>query len=280
MMVGDGSSTPLTVTFDTNTLDSVISPHTTQRAGERESAAIVHAALKTDRILGFFSEALITIEGIRKRQRSEILGKTRVFVATSADDSSEHAVGLRFSVGMRHAVRPALDSQASARVQGALDLGMQTLWTPARIGHSHVDPQTYPMFRYDEGLPTFTRYMDDVNTMAANIEARGVGRSVAVELGRRFSTRDGVDTPELWLQGLGRTRTNAERQKVAAAISEWADGDSIAAHYGFGIQLFCSEDFGRASKGRSVLDDENRKWLTDSFGISFVRLRDLAQRVV
>jgi hypothetical protein len=42
----------------------------------------------------------------------------------------------------------------------------------------------------------------------------------------------------------------------------------VAAHYGFGIDQFCSEDFRKSASGRSVLDCDNRKWLSEEFGIS------------
>ena len=85
--------------------------------------------------------------------------------------------------------------------------------------------------------------------------------------------------PELWLQRLGRARNRTEAEKVAKAISEYADGDSIASHYGFGIEKFCSDDFGKGAAGLSVLDREHRKWLADEFGIQFVTLSELAEWV-
>jgi hypothetical protein len=118
--------------------------------------------------------------------------------------------------------------------------------------------------------------MDAVNELTTEIAKRGVGQAIAVELGLQFSQRDGVQKPELFLQGLGRAQDRSERKKVAEAIREWADGDSVAAHYGFGMKLFCSEDFG--GQTRSVLNDQNRHWLHESFGIEFVTLSELARR--
>ena len=61
-------------------------------------------------------------------------------------------------------------------------------------------------------------------------------------------------------------------------VREWADGDSIAAHYGFGIDLFCTADCGKNARGPSVLDSDNRKWLREEFGIQFVTLDEIAAR--
>ncbi len=67
-------STPLTVTFDTNTLASVVAPETAQR-GTGESGAIVAAAMRAGRIRGFFSETVITLEGIKNVDRADVLGR-------------------------------------------------------------------------------------------------------------------------------------------------------------------------------------------------------------
>jgi hypothetical protein len=55
--------------------------------------------------------------------------------------------------------------------------------------------------------------------------------------------------------------------------------DSIASHYGYGIDLLCSKDFGKSASGPSVLDCDNRKRLNEEFGIRFVTLAELAKRL-
>jgi hypothetical protein len=78
---------------------------------------------------------------------------------------------------------------------------------------------------------------------------------------------------------LGKPRTPAEQGKINRALAEWADGDSIAAHYGYSNDLFCTEDFGKGASTASALDDANRKWLSETFAIQFVTLAELAAMV-
>ena len=54
---------PLTVTFDTNTLASVVSPETAQR-GTGTSGAIIRTAIQAGQIQGFFSETLTLANGM------------------------------------------------------------------------------------------------------------------------------------------------------------------------------------------------------------------------
>lgn len=264
---------PLTVTFDTNTLASVVAPETAQR-GTGESGAIVAAAMRARRIRGFFSETVITLEGIKNVDRADVFGKTRVV----SDASSTGKNNITLTVGVRH-VRNPLDPRSSARVRATLELGMRPLRTAARIGGYHLRDKDCELYEPDGGILELIRCMDKVNELTTEIARRGVGQAIAVERGLQFSQRDGVQKPELFLQGLGRAKGKAEEKRVAEAIREWADGDSVAAHYGFGMELFCSEDFRNNGAGRSVLDHDNRQWLNTNFGIEFVTLAELAQRV-
>ena len=266
-------TTSLTVTFDTNTLASVVAPETAQR-GTGASGANVAAAVRAGRIRGFFSETVITLEGIKNVDRADILGRTRMV----SDASSTSKNNITLTVGVRH-VRNPLDPRSSARVRAALDLGMRPLRTAARIGGYHLGDQDCELYEPDEGILELIHCMDKVNVLTTEIAKRGVGQAIAVKLGLQFSQRDRVESPELFLQGLGRAKDRSERRKVAEAIREWADGDSVAAHYGFGMKLFCSEDFRKNGASRSVLDHDNRQWLSTNFGIEFVTLAELARRV-
>jgi hypothetical protein len=133
------------------------------------------------------------------------------------------------------------------------------------MGWRHVGSDICPLFKPTGGDPELWRCMDKVNDMAARIARRGVGSAVAIELGKQSSKEARSPKPELWLQGLGHANN---RNKLNEALRELADGDTVAAHYGFGIDLLCSED----CRERSVFQPSNRKWLSEDFGIRFVRL--------
>jgi hypothetical protein len=261
----------LKVTFDTNALASVVSPETAQR-GSGKSGGAIRKAIQDERIAAFFSETIVTLEGIQNKERAEILGKTRI--VSEASSTGNNTITL--AIGTRH-VRNPLDANCFARVQAATALGMQALMAPARMVALHVRDDVCPLFEPSGGISELLRCMDAVNEMATRIATRGVGHAAAVELGLLFSQRAGVTKPELWLQGLGRAQDKAESKRVAKAIREWADGDSIASHYGFGNDVFCTDDFAKSATAASVLDKDNRKWLAEDFGIWFMTLAELAR---
>ncbi len=264
---------PLTVTFDTNTLWSVTSPDRAQRATAAEGA-VIRKAVREGRIVGFFSETVLTLEGIQRKDRADVLGQTRV--VTSAESTGKNTA--RLTIAVRHRRKP-LDPEFSGRVRTAYELGLRPLRAPARMAVSpHLDAAQYPLYEPPGGIHELVRCMEKVNHLATEISIRGVGQAPAVAFGVQLTRNAGVTELELWLQGLGRASTPAERKKVSRLVAEWADGDSVAAHYGFGIDLFCSEDFANSRHGGSILDSTHRAWLTERFGIQFVTLRELAGR--
>ena len=67
-----------------------------------------------------------------------------------------------------------------------------------------------------------------------------------------------------------------EVNAVNRAVAEWADGDSIAAHIGYGLDCFCTGDEGNSSGAASVFDAANRAWLSATYGVKFVTMKQLA----
>jgi len=264
---------PLSVTFDTNALNDLlsVSPETSQRGttGHMHGTK-VRAAIEAGCIQGFFCETLVTLEGIQRKERGDVLGSTRLESRTAC--TGENTIQISIDVLQD---RKPLDSEFSGMVQGAKSLGLRALRAPARTGWVRIRDEGCTFFAPDASMPELLERMDKVNDMATAIAVRGLGHAKAVELGRKFADCYNASYPELWFKGL----LGASRRQVKLALNEWADGDSVAAHYGHGIAFFCSEDFGKNSTGASVLDSDNRKWLSDTYGIRFVTLADLAEMV-
>ena len=106
------------------------------------------------------------------------------------------------------------------------------------------------------------------------LDGRGVGFVQVKQLARRFSIRAKVQEP--WFQSLQRAADVHEVNAVNRAVAEWADGDSIAAHIGYGLDHFCTGDEGKSSGAASVFDVANRAWLAATYGVKFVTMTQLA----
>lgn len=262
----------LTVTFDTNTLDKAARPERSPKDPDQSVYVRVHDGLSAGRLKGYFSETLVTLEGIQKKDRVAVLGSTRLERQMSS--TGKNTITLSLTVQQD---RKPLHPEFPRRIQAAQKIGMRALRGPARIGWIRIKDDDGTFFEPESSVLELSGRLDKVNEMATAIAARGVGYAIPQALGLQLSARDGAS--ELWFQGLRRARDIHECRQVERAVKEWADGDSVATHYGYGIDLFCSEDFGKSASSASVLDDANRAWLTSAFGIKFVTLGQLADMV-
>lgn len=261
----------ISVTFDTNALDKAARPERHPKDIRRDQYDKIHQALRKGGIVGFFSETIITLEGIENKDRLCVLGSTRFKSHSEATAPNKITLSL-----MVDQIREPLNREMLRRIDAARALGMRALRGPSRMGGFRVRDEDGTFYAPDSSVFELAARMDRANSVATAIEGRKVGRFVALELGLKFSDRAGA-TGEWWLQGLARAQENLELKKVQKAVSEWADADSIAAHVGYGIDLFCSEDYGKNTGGNpSILNEANRSWLSSAWGVRFVTLSELA----
>jgi len=264
---------PLTVTFDTGVLADVVCPETSQPPTDPADAARVRAGIQSGKIQGVFCETLITVEGIRRVDRSAVFGSTvanaRCQHETAPDGSGVTYIDLR----VEQAARLALDQQQADRFSAAFALGMKLVDVP-RIAMAKVDNPDGNRYLTESDEAELIRRLERQHTVLSAIEARGLACAQAQRIAIEIQTEIGGNGN--FLLYLGHPRNPTEQKKVICAINEWSDGDGIAAHYGYGIDLFCSRDCGKNAGKASVLHPDNRQWLSEAFGIRFVTLAELA----
>jgi hypothetical protein len=261
------------VTFDTNTIDRVARTESFLKESSHEDYVQVHDALLAGKIKGFFSETMVTLEGIERGHRVATLGSTQV--VTDWRQVDENVISM--TIGLKQSRNP-LHPKFSERLRAAQSIGMRALRGPARMVVAFtVKDEDGTFFERVEPIEELIKCREKANEVATAIETRGLGRAKALSLGLELSRRDG-ESGELWLQGLGRAQAS-EHKKVARVVAEWADGDSIAAHIGYSNEFFCTHDKGMGGGRPLTFDAENRAWLTATYGVSFVTLSDLAAMV-
>ncbi len=96
----------------------------------------------------------------------------------------------------------------------------------------------------------------------ANIDARGVGKAA-------FDAAGGwkllPDAP-------------VYDKRFVKACAEWADGELVCAHVGYQNDILCTNDCA-VNAGASIFDPQNRKWLTDHYGVAFRKIDELAAEI-
>ena len=170
--------------------------------------------------------------------------------------------------GGQHPPRP----DTVVRVRRALELGLRILSAP-RAASTPIDVLDSDHYANDENpLTRLERY----DSIAAAIEARGSGFARVLKVAPSLSPV--ANSPG----GIGRIDPASfprDMTKVARAIAEWADGDCVAAHYGYANDLFCTQDRAARAGRHSVMHPAQRSWLHRVYGIEFVGIAELAARL-
>lgn len=264
--------TKLRVTFDTNTIDKAARPGRFPKDPGHADFAKVNAALAAGKLSGYFSETIISMEGIQNKDRALVFNSTRLRL----DSETETVANGATKVEMRHVVeqkRDPLHPEHAARIAAAVDIGMKALKAPRFGALLITDPEG--KYFVPETPDQQAQRISKFQQVLHDIESRGAGFTVVKALAQKLAMRDGVHEP--WLHSLVRAKDVHEENGVKRAIAEWADADSIAAHVGYGIDLFCTGDAGKSAGGApSVHDAANRAWLQVAHGVRFVTISELA----
>ena len=264
------------MTFDTNTLADVVAPESSQRSNGAADGAKVRSAIRAGIVQGFFCETMITLEGIKNVDRTTVFGSTttntRFEYGVASDGNGVTYINMR----AEQTARQPLDQRQADRFLAAFQLGMKLLGAP-RVGMVRVDDPDGSRYLLETDEDQIGRRLERHGNVVTAIEARGLGCAQARKIAGEIQAK--VGGYGSFISFLGKPRTRAEQEKINRAIAEWADGDSVAAHYGYDNDFFCTEDFGKGASTASVLENANRKWLHETFRIRFATLTELAAMV-
>lgn len=281
----------LRVTFDTNTLDLAYRPELFPNNPLQPHLHRVRDALVAGQIHGFYSVTMLTIEGVMKRDRAAVFAGTRInpqpevrSITKNADLPEEFrakAGGADIETFTTHLQveqpdRQLLPPAVAERARVAHQRGALALKGLPRTGAFNIrDPADRYYLSNGEGSE-LSAWLDKAQEVAKAIECRGLGFAQVKEIGRSLNSQD---MQEIWFKALTNTKDIHQERAVERSFSEWADGDAIASHVAYGIDVFCSNDFGRSNPAGSVLNSDNRAWLTATYGVRFMKFDELLNSI-
>jgi hypothetical protein len=267
------------VTFDTNVWEHLVRPAAHQNSPEYASLLAVHEAVRSGRVSGFISETFATVEAIKRRVRFEYLEDRPSPINVSSEASSGGRIQGQIRIAANSDDHPGLPAIQRSLLEEAFALGFKIL-PSSRLGTLRPPELNRAETRIpltEEQNNNIWPLMERIDEVATAIEARGVSMAPLIAIAERIQRRLGIREPA-WFDGLGQARDQAEKKEIADAFSEWADGDSIALHVGYGLDIFCTNDHAKAA-GSSVFNMENRAWLASTYGVRFMSLAELAQEI-
>jgi hypothetical protein len=268
------------VTFDSNAWERIVVPHRYPKDPVHSDLLKVNAALQDGRVEGFISETVATLEAIPRTERGAYFASRQLKLEASELPRDNGRIGFSIRIGGDDEYHPGLKPVLSDRLRIARELGFKLL-PSSRLGiprPQEIDQEEFRIPLTDWQRENIWDHLQRIDDVSNSIEARGVGRSILERIAERIQKRLGIRDPELWCEGLDRPVDAREANEIMDGFSEWADGDSIALHIGYGLDLFCTGDQGKGA-GVSILDQTNRTWLSQTYGVQFVSIPELAVRL-
>lgn len=264
------------VTFDSNSYRQVVDPARAHRDASVSELQKIHDALKDGRISGYLSETVATLEGIQNAQRGPYFASMRPTIELQQEELPGGVIKLGIVMKPNDGLHPGLHPIVTRWLTDAVALGIKFLRAP-RIGAPRPTELLANVFEIDADESQQAQRQGRFFDLGQKIESRRVGIAVVKALGNGINVRLGVAKP--WFASLDQPIDIHEENRVKRAISEWADGDTVAAHYGYENDYLCSRDRGGSGDAPSIFDTQNRAWVVADHGIQFVTLPELATMV-
>lgn len=219
-----------TVTFDSNVWEQIVDP--VKRSQDAECSAI-HTGIEAGMIRPYFFEGILVLESVKKVERKEYFTKYRPTISTK--------IGAETPVIRVGTPAPELSEYLMRVVPMAISLGFRFIRLP-RIGMP-IGPTEWAaseeFYSLEDRLTRsfeFVRYADSLNPNGINL---AVGQGVSP----------------------------LNEKKYASVVAEQSDIDALAAHYGYGIDIFCTRDQGKTAGRYSVLSEENFSAINNKYPI-------------
>ena len=178
------------VTFDTNTIEKAARPERCDRNPLHPQYLKVHQAIVDGRIKGFFSETIITLEGIQKADRAAVLGSTTM---TQSEQITEHpqtretVVATIFTVS--DPLRQPLHPEVKARIAAARTLGMRLLKAP-RLGGTNINDPDGTIFAAEADEAALDARLRLYQSVLRELDSRSVGFVLVKQLALPFTSKN------------------------------------------------------------------------------------------
>lgn len=239
---------PVSVTFDSNVWENIVDE--TKRVDQSVYETLYNHIIDK-KIIPFFFEGIITTETVPKKDRQEYMKNFKGTVAFQVGNEKPHIT--------HGSIAPELSPYLKENIPKAFKIGFKFLRNP-RIGAVGLDSNSeylaknfkYPLNERIERTQEFTRYIESIGAGKAHLENELDGNS---DKGIIYRTTND---------------TSVNPKQYAKGMAEWVDGDALGAHYGYGVDYFCTNDQASGAGSSSVFSQTNLNNLKSKYQIDVV----------
>ncbi|MFC1528712.1 hypothetical protein ACFL5B_02255 [Candidatus Latescibacterota bacterium] len=267
----------MNVTFDTNTFGPLCSQEDYPDNPDLPNFAKIKDLITLGKINPYISEGSLSLEALSHNDRID------KFIREWAKKSK--GIELPEPAPIRIAI-----------VEKAFELGVKVLHVP-RIALGSFVEVPEQNWALDANFPTKERqerYFQFVRDFSS------IGPSQLKKLGASLVTLHNIDTshvinfpgwptPEelLWAKGIVAEYDNPKQfesskkftRHIRDIIAEWDDLDILASHYGYGFELFCTNDQSKSTGIKGVFHSTNQRDIFSKYNIRFVTPYELIGKI-
>jgi len=254
---------PISVTFDSNVWEKIVTPESAFGDENAVYFATIRSLLEKRQARGYLSEVIFNLEAVPKRLRWQYFGNYQPKSEYTNLKTSDNSVHGRVAIKPNPVGHPGNSEFLDRHLKNAKNLGLTLISSP-RIGLPRSPDLPGALFKVlsAEELKAQQHLYFEAGHFITEL---GCGISLVKELGERYK-KSANDT---WLSALSNT-PESKKKKVAKAIAEWADGDAVAAHISYRLDYFCTLDKAAGAGRKSIFSSENRKKLIEKYQTKFV----------
>lgn len=251
---------PFSVTFDSNLIEVVLDEN-----GAREKGVVeMFEAIKNQRITAFVAQAYFAHDAIRRSLRVETLRDGIEITIPRNPLLQRLGVGLRFDqTAIANLNEHNLRTLKLMREFGVRVLAFSRKYWPKL----ELDlPMAYPPVGYEDRTLKIRNYIES---------ELHCGFAYFRDFLKTTTGMEGDDFVQLWR--LKETQFSA--RKFNLAFAEAGDGDALIAHYGYGMQFFCTNDEAAKIGEQSIFSKSNRQKLKRQFGVEIISPKELVAKL-
>lgn len=248
----------ITVTFDSNVWENIVDE---DKRKDNSVFEKLYKAITTNQIRPYFFEGALTYESIMRNDRQKYFGSIKPNISVEIDEASFNETNM---IHLKLCISPSSNATITPSnyleciAPKAFELGFKCLKAP-RIGglssdlakNNYADDEFYKQSERLERYHECSRY----------IQSLGCGKDIIDKLVAKCENQSLPDAVKS-------SSDIVSNKKISSSISEWSDGDALAAHYGYGIKYFCTYDNARNAGKSSIFSKENRSSLEQKYKIS------------
>lgn len=249
------------VTLDSNVWEKMICPNHEEFQSDPKVSIYkkLNKYLRFDQVQFVICSTVFSLESIRKGERQSFFSNYTPDIRTTGNwDEKTHEMcfEITITIGPNDSSFPVLNEYLLQRGEIAFKSGFKLIQVP-RVG------MPVPSFAKPNILPLSNEQNETISVVCQLIEEQlHSGYFWIQKIFDKYDLPDSFDSI--------RELPECEEKSIAKATAEWADGDSIAAHIGYGGDYFCTNDQGGNAGRNSVMHPENIAILASNFGLRVV----------